>query len=765
MDDDSVMDGDGLAVSEMDDINGSPNGYPKAMDIALGFDDEPMEGQADEPMELFFADDGENELELYNPQDFPNDMRRRGLLPTGCCYDDRMKLHANADFGAGPHHPEDPSRIEAIFGTFKKAGLVFTGPETELIEIVANKPTAYMWRIAAREATKDEICLVHYAKHYDWVQELSTKPTSELRVLTKELDKGQTSVYVGSLTFEASLISAGGAIETCKAVVSGQVKNGFAVIRPPGHHAERDAAMGFCLFNNVPIAAKVCQREYPEACQKVLILDWDVHHGNGVQNVFYEDPSVLYISLHVYKGGEFYPGKPENPMTADGGNNCCGSGLGLGRNINIGWHDQGMGDGEYMAAFQKIVMPIAHEFDPDLVIVSAGFDAAAGDQLGGCFVSPECYAHMTHMLMSLAGGRVAVCLEGGYNLTAISKSALAVAKTLMGEPPPKMNLAGAKINREAAMLLAQVQAYQAPYWECMRPGVVDVEEEQLLGSERLHDVIRQAQRGRLSKEFGMLPLYIQRENAYKSFENQVLVTPNIHLARKIIVIVHDAPELLAQPDPLDNHLDPHNSWVNDGIYQYIKWAVEEKFGVIDINVPQYITKPEDTDAHTPATGERELHRQILEIMTFVWDNYLQLYDSAEDMFLIGAGAAYLGIKTLLINRDCKARISGVVSFVTGNLRPVKSDVDPDLSTWYRDNSRIYVGSAHACWLDEDLTRKVNRRRFGAVKRSPVMGLSQMMRTHADDIKAWIMARVTVPPASGGETTDEDDDDNEETRSS
>ncbi|KAH9434458.1 hypothetical protein MCOR02_006462 [Pyricularia oryzae] len=754
MEEDAVMEGDGPLP-----VNGDSNGYPNARDIAAGFNDDQMQLQfgddEDGDVQLHLEDDGDNELELYNPRDFPDDLRRRGLLPTGCCYDDRMKLHANADFGAGPHHPEDPSRIEAIFKTFKQAGLVFTGTDSELIDIIANKPSSYMWRIPAREATKEEICLVHYAKHYDWVKELSTKPTAELRRLTKELDKGQTSVYVGSLTFEASLISAGGAIETCKSIVSGQIKNGFAVIRPPGHHAEQDSAMGFCIFNNVPIAAKVCQAEYPEICQKVLILDWDVHHGNGIQNVFYEDPNVLYISLHVYKNGEFYPGKPENPMTADGSISSCGSGPGLGRNINIGWDDQGMGDGEYIAAFQKIIMPIAHEFNPDLVIISAGFDAAAGDQLGGCFVTPPCYAYMTHMLMSLAHGRVAVCLEGGYNLSAISKSALAVARTLMGEPPPKMGMASPKINREAARLLAQVQAYQAPYWECMRPGVVDVEEEQRLGSERLHDVIRQAQKWKLSKDFGMLPLYIQRENAYKSFENQVLVTPRIHLARKIMVIIHDAPELLAQPDPLDNHLDPHNAWVNDGVYQYINWAVKEKFGVIDVNVPQYITRPEDTDAHTRATDERELQRQILEITTFIWDNYLQLYDSAEDIFLIGVGAAYLGIKTLLINRECKPRISGVVSFVTGNLRPVKSDVDPDLSTWYRDNSRIYVGSDHACWLDNDLTRKVNKRRFGAVKRSPVTGLARMMREHAQDAQAWIRGRVRTPE-DGGDTTEEDD---------
>jgi histone deacetylase 6 len=206
-------------------------------------------------------------------------------------------------------------------------------------------------------------------------------------------------------------------------------------------------------------------------------------------------------------------------------------------NINIGWHDQGMGDGEYMAAFQKIVMPIAHEFDPDLVVISAGFDAADGDELGGCFVTPPCYAHMTHMLMSLANGKVAVCLEGGYNFEAISNSAVAVAKTLMGEPPPKLKIP--PINREAARTLAKVQAIQAPFWQCMRAGVVDVLDLQDHNAERLHDVVRTAQLQDLSTKYRMTALYMQHEQLYKSYENQVLVTPNLMHAKRILVIMHD----------------------------------------------------------------------------------------------------------------------------------------------------------------------------------------------------------------------------------
>jgi histone deacetylase 6 len=483
------------------------------------------------------SDDYEEEEDVDEPEPDPVTLRRKALLPTGCCYDDRMKLHVNVDFSPHAHHPEDPRRIEEIFKTFKKFGLLYNGPEEDLPKIAVDTPTKYMWRIPAREASKAEIILAHTPAHYDWVESLSYKTYAELRELTKVMDAGVDSLYVGSMTYPAALLAAGGAIDTCKNVVEGIVKNAFAVIRPPGHHAELDRAMGFCFFNNVPVAVKVCQQQYPETCRKVLILDWDVHHGNGIQNMFYQDANVLYISIHVYQNGLFYPGQPDNSMTPDGGIGNCGTGLGLGKNINIGWHDQGMGDGEYMAAFQKIVMPIGQEFNPDLVVISAGFDAADGDELGGCYVTPACYAHMTHMLMSLADGKLVVCLEGGYNLQSISNSALAVAKTLMGEPPPKIELK--PINKKAHRLLGRVQAHQAPYWECMRPGVVNVPDIQGLNGIRLHEIVRQAQRGRLQERYSMIPLFIQRETLFRSFENQVLVTPRLSDARRLLVIIHD----------------------------------------------------------------------------------------------------------------------------------------------------------------------------------------------------------------------------------
>lgn len=735
-DNDVVMDGEEHSINS----HSAQNGFHYSGDFDMGLESASPDGQSD-------LDESEEE---EDPTAYPQDLRRKGLLPTGCCYDVRMKLHANADFGPNPHHPEDPSRIDAIMNAFKRNGLVYSGPPEKEIDVINTNPTQYMWRIPAREATQDEICIVHRPEHYEWVKDLDNKTTQDLRRLTKILDSGRDSLYVGSMTFPAALISAGGAIETCKSVVNGNVKNAFAVIRPPGHHAEFDSPMGFCLFNNVPIAAKICQQQFPDLCRKILILDWDVHHGNGTQNMFYNDPNILYISIHVYINGTFYPGKPDNPMTPDGGIENCGTGAGLGRNVNIGWHDQGMGDGEYMAAFQKIIMPIAQEFNPDLTIISAGFDAADGDELGGCFVTPACYAHMTHMLMSLSNGKLAVCLEGGYNLRAISQSAVAVARTLMGEPPPMMTIP--KINKEAARLLAKVQAHQAPYWECMRPGIVDVQDIQSLGGVRLHDVVRTYQRQMLSQNFGMIPLYIQRETLFKSYENQVLITRGVHESRRLLMIIHDPPALLAQPDSLDNSIEAHNGWVADGVTQYIEWAVAQKFGVMDINIPYYVTHPEDTDPFTQRTDERAMQLQIQELVCYIWDNYLQLWDNVEEIFLMGVGFAYLGVKTLLISRDCKSRISGVVNFVNGTLRPVKSDVDQELSSWYKENSRVFVADDHACWSDSDLTRKVSKKRFGAVVHSPHHGLNRMMRAHAGEVYNWILDRVVD---GHGDTTEED----------
>lgn len=375
-------------------------------------------------------------------------------LPTGLCYDVRMRYHCELDppKQSRDFHPEDPRRIFKIYKELCMAGLVHD-PLLNTGNLIPNP----LLRIDARNVTESEVCLVHDKKHWDFMVTTARMALDDLVVLERTFD----SIYLNVTTFGCALLSAGGAIETCRAVTSRKVKNAIAVIRPPGHHAECNQPMGFCIFDNVSIAAKVCQSDFPDTCRKILILDWDVHHGNGIQQAFYQDPNVLYISLHVHEDGNFYP-------SGNYGDHLhCGGGAGLGKNINIPWPTKGMGDADYMLAFQHVVMPVAYEFDPDLVIIAAGFDAAEGDQLGGCFVTPACYAQMTHMLMSLAQGKLVVCLEGGYNLTSISKSALAVTRTLIGEMPDRIR--DTKATETGIETVQMVAMYQSRFWSSLYP--------------------------------------------------------------------------------------------------------------------------------------------------------------------------------------------------------------------------------------------------------------------------------------------------------
>lgn len=433
---------------------------------------------------------------------------------TGLVYDDRMRFHAEDEElvrDISDIHPEDPRRIYAIFNELREAGLVHESIESD--DADSDYRDDKCWRIHVRHATKAEIRLVHTEEHYLFVEALQTKTPHELKLLYAEMD----SIYFNNSTYDSALLAAGGAIEACRAVVMGHVRNAIAIIRPPGHHAESTEPSGFCIFNNVPIAARVCQQDFPESCRKIVILDWDVHHGNGIQHAFYDDPNVLYISLHVFNGGTFYPNMPDGDLT------YCGEGPGLGRNVNIPWEAFHMGDAEYIYAFQQVVMPIVTEFDPDLVIISAGFDAADGDTLGGCHVTPACYAHMTHMLMRVAKGRMAVCLEGGYNLRSISRSALAVTRTLMLQPPDRLP-EDLDPNQSCVRTIEQVKREQSKYWKCMYPKHIDSATPAFQSTTRLHEVLRKHQSQNLAEEGHMAPLQIINDDLREDFEHNVLAT-------------------------------------------------------------------------------------------------------------------------------------------------------------------------------------------------------------------------------------------------
>ena len=310
-------------------------------------------------------------------------------MTTGLLYDERFLLHR-----APYEHPEHPGRLEAISSRISAEGLA-----------------ERCRRVAAREATREELSRVHTEEHIAMIAATANR----------EFEQLDPDTYTCRDSAAAARLAAGGLIDLVREVEHGRIQNGFALLRPPGHHAEADRAMGFCLFNNVALAARDA---LGNGANRILIVDWDLHHGNGTQRTFWDDPSVLYFSTHQFP---FYPGT--------GAIGEIGGGAGRGFTVNVPWPG-GMGDAEYAAAFQRVLEPVATEFAPDLVLVSAGFDAAEGDPLGSMRVTSAGYAWMTSRLQSLAGGRLVLALEGGYNLDAISRSAAACLRVLLGEPPP-----------------------------------------------------------------------------------------------------------------------------------------------------------------------------------------------------------------------------------------------------------------------------------------------------------------------------------------
>ena len=251
--------------------------------------------------------------------------------------------------------------------------------------------------IPSRIAKLDELSLFHTMDHISYVSTFSTSKTNDNPNhdgIYKTGKNGDTIEYNTHTTLAAS-IAAGSTCEIVEAVLQGKCRNGFAIVRPPGHHANNDCADGFCVYNNIVIAAKLALHKYK--LNRILIVDWDIHHGNGTQAAFYDDPRVLYFSIHRYDHGSFYP------FSKDASYTRIGYDKGRGFNVNVPWDISGdcVGDKEYKYVFEKLLLPLAREFKPELILVSAGFDAAVGDPLGNCNVTPEGFAYMTDSLMNL----------------------------------------------------------------------------------------------------------------------------------------------------------------------------------------------------------------------------------------------------------------------------------------------------------------------------------------------------------------------------
>ncbi|XP_012993566.3 histone deacetylase 7 isoform X3 [Esox lucius] len=376
---------------------------------------------------------------------------------TGLVYDSQMLKH-QCTCGDNSRHAEHAGRIQSIWSRLQERGL---RNQCECIR--------------SRKASLEELQSVHSENH---VLLYGTNPLNRFkldhRILSQTvffrlpcggLGVDDDTVWNETHTSTASRLAAGSVTELALKVAQGELKNGFAVVRPPGHHAAHNNPSGFCFFNSVAIAAKQLQRKL--CISKILIVDWDVHHGDGTQSVFYHDPSVLYISLHRYDNGNFFPGS--------GDPSEVGEAAGEGFNVNVAWTgglDPPMGDVEYLAAFRTVVMPIAQEFSPDVVLVSSGFDAVEGHSapLGGYKVSAKCFGFLTRQLMGLAGGRVVMALEGGHDLTAICDASEACVSALLGtqvEPLSQSVLEGRPC-LNAVLSLKKVIQVQGEYWRSLR---------------------------------------------------------------------------------------------------------------------------------------------------------------------------------------------------------------------------------------------------------------------------------------------------------
>ncbi|CAA7030885.1 unnamed protein product [Microthlaspi erraticum] len=321
----------------------------------------------------------------------------------GLVYDETMCKH---DTPNGEDHPECPDRIRVIWDKLQLAG-------------VSQRCVV----LGGSKAEDKHLQLVHTKDHVKLVKSLSTKQKDYRR---NRIASQLNSIYLNGGSSEAAYLAAGSVVEVAEKVAEGELDSGFAIVRPPGHHAEADEAMGFCLFNNVAVAASYLLNERPDlGIKKILIVDWDVHHGNGTQKMFWKDPRVLFFSVHRHEYGGFYPAGD------DGYYSMVGEGTGEGFNINVPWEHGRCGDADYLAAWDHILIPVAKEFNPDIILLSAGFDAAIRDPLGGCRVTPYGYSVMLKKLMDFAQGKIAMALEGGYNLDSIAKSSLACVQTLL----------------------------------------------------------------------------------------------------------------------------------------------------------------------------------------------------------------------------------------------------------------------------------------------------------------------------------------------
>ncbi len=343
-------------------------------------------------------------------------------MTTGVVFTEDFKKH-----DTGRSHPESAGCVDAVARALRDPSL------TDKLKV-----------LEPRRAEREEILLVHWDRLYDEVLESAGKKRTHL----------DSDSVASAETAEVTHLAAGSVLTATEAVIDKTVQNAFAFPRPPGHHAKPDKAMGFCIFNNVAIAAQYAQTRFQ--LDKILILDFDVHHGNGTQKVFYTSPEVLFLSTHELGN---YPG------TGDLGE--IGKEEGEGFTLNVPM-PPGMGSPEFLRIFRDDVVPVGLEFAPELILVSAGFDAHRDDPLGGMNLTRDGYAGITHEILRLAestcDGKVVFALEGGYDLHALENSIVSTLAVMTGE----RTLESADAGKAAEALVNEVREAHGAYWSSLR---------------------------------------------------------------------------------------------------------------------------------------------------------------------------------------------------------------------------------------------------------------------------------------------------------
>ncbi|GFO21282.1 histone deacetylase [Plakobranchus ocellatus] len=351
---------------------------------------------------------------------------------TGFTYSDLFSLH-RCEWD--PFFPENPQRVLGPIKRCKDLGLV---QRCKPIEICYT--------------TVDTLL----TKHSQELVDLAESTVNMTQEQHKHLSQKYDSFFCNKHTYEASLAAAGSVINMTKTILQGTVTNGFAMVRPPGHHAQESEFNGYCTFNNVALAA---QAVLDGGLDKILILDWDVHHGQGVQQMFYDDPRVLYISIHRYEYGKFWPNLRESDY------DYIGRDKGKGFNVNIPLNKVGMTDTDYLSILHQLILPLAYEFSPQVILIASGYDAALGCPEGEMLLTPAMYAHLTHHMMALAAGRVSVALEGGYCLESLAESCALTLRALLQDPCPQLEEVGEPSDSITSTILNVVKVLR-PHWNC-----------------------------------------------------------------------------------------------------------------------------------------------------------------------------------------------------------------------------------------------------------------------------------------------------------